>query len=409
MDNKIDRGHHAPQRAPQRIVIIGGGYAGLVAAIRLARQGGSRLEIHLVNPRDRFVERIRLHEAAAGYTIKYISIRKLLRGTNIIFHEELATGLDWQARTVTLQSGALLHYDKLLYALGSQIDRTTPGAAEHALALDDLHRAAEITQRLAALPNSSEVVVVGGGLTGTEMVTELAERYPHLHWSLLTRDIYRTGYAPAARAYLLDALARRAIQLRQGVEVEAIAPDHVVTTEGNLPFALCLWAGSFRAPTLARQAGLPVNALDQLHVDATLRVAGAPDIYAVGDSAVLPGSYRPHLVMGCKVAMPMGIHAAENILAELRGEAPLPLRFAYTLTCVSLGRKDGLVQLLDAEGRPQPRFFRGRLAAWIKELICRSTIYTLWLERHMDFYDLFVPSAHSVARSKLEESAAHGH
>lgn len=395
--------HHNNPRA--RIVIIGGGYAGMVAALRLARQ--SRAEIHLVNPQERFVERIRLHEAASGRNLRMIRIPALLRGAGIIFHLARATQIDWRSHRVTLDDGAQLAYDRLVYALGSRIDRTTPGAGEHTLALDAMSGAARIDRRLDTLTAQSEVVVVGGGLTGIELVFELAERYPNLRWTMVAREAFAHGFAPAARDYFLAGLARRGITLRSGIDVQEVQAGHLVTKMGDLPFDLCLWAGSFRGATLGRESGLAVNEKDQLLVDENLRSLTSPDIYVAGDSAALPASYQPYLVMGCKTAMPQGIHAAENLLAELRGEAVTPLRFAYSATCVSLGRHDGLVQMLKADGEPSPTFLRGRSAAWVKELICRFTVTTLQLERRFNFYNWLMPAR---SRQPMQEPrAAHGH
>jgi NADH dehydrogenase FAD-containing subunit len=389
-----------------RIVIIGGGYAGMSSALRLARN--SQAEIHLINPNARFVERIRLHEAASGRNLRTLMIPALLRGKNVIFHQARATHIDWRGRQVTLDDGSQLGYDRLVYALGSQTDRTNPGARQHALALEDLNAANQIPARLDALPAGSEVLVVGGGLTGTELVFELAERYPVLRWTLVAREAYTHGYAPAARDYFLAGMARRGISLRTGIGVQAVEADHLVTNVGKLPFALCLWAGSFRGATLGRDSGLAVNEKDQLLVDETLRSLTSPEVYVTGDSAALPASYQPYLVMGCKTAMPMGFQAAENLLAEWRGEAPQPLRYNYVVTCISLGRHDGLVQVLKPDGEPAVNFLSGRTAAWVKEIICRSTVISLQLERYFNFYDWFMP-ARSGYEPVQEQRPAHGH
>lgn len=375
-------------KSAPKIVIIGGGYAGISSALRLARN--SDAEIHLINPQDRFVERIRLHEAASGRNLRVISIPALLRGKGIHFHQAYATHIRWQERTVELSDGSQLAYDRLVYALGSRTDRTTPGADKYALALEDLSKAGEMAARLDALPAQSEVVVVGAGLTGTELVVEVAERYPHLRWTLVTRFAYEQGFTPAARQYFLDALARRNITVRTGIEVAEVAADRLITNAGEVPFALCLWTASFRGLPLGRQSGLAVNDKDQLLVDDTLRSLTSPAIYVVGDSAALPARYQPHLVMGCKTAFPQGIHCAKNLMAEMRGERPQPLRFAYGGTCVSLGRNDGLVQMLEPNGKPTPSFISGWGAALAKELICRFTITVLRLERHFNFGDLVI-------------------
>lgn len=383
-----------------RIVIIGGGYAGMSVTLRLARN--SKAEIHLINPQARFVERIRLHEAASGRNLREISIPHLLRGKGVTFHEARATYIDWRDRTVTLSNGTQLEYDRLVYALGSQTDHTTPGVAEHALSLEGLDGAAQMTARLNTLPAQSNVLIVGSGLTGVELATELAERYPHLRWTMVARSAFEQGYAPAAREYFLKALARRKISLRTGIEVQRVESDHLVTNEGDLPFDLCLWAGSFRSASLGRESGLAVNGKDQVLVDETLRSLTAPEIYVAGDSASLPAAYSPYLVMGCKTAMPQGIHTAENLLAELRGEQPQPLRYHYTVTCVSLGRNDGLIQVLEPNGQPKANFVRGALAAWVKETICRFTVLSLFLERNFNFYDWFMPPQPKVATAQTQ-------
>ena len=81
--------------------------------------------------------------------------------------------------------------------------------------------------------------------------------------------------------------------------------------------------------------------------------------------------------MACATAMPMGAHAAEQVLRQHRGEAASELRFAAAMLCVSLGRGEGLIQLLTAEDRPRARVVRGRAAAVIKEAICRMTVVAL--------------------------------
>jgi NADH dehydrogenase FAD-containing subunit len=372
------------------IVILGGGYAGMISALRLARN--SKAQIHLVNPSERFVERIRLHEVASGKELHRFTIPALLRGKGVIFHQACATQIDWRNRTVSLSDGSQLAYDRLVYALGSQIDRSVAGASEHALALAGLNAAEQIPARLDALPAQSEVIVVGGGLTGTELVFELAERYPALHWTMVAQEAYDQGYAPAARQYFLDGLARRGITLRTGIEVKQVEADHLVTSQGDMPFALCLWAASFRGLPLGHESGLAVNDRDQLLADETLRSITAPEIYVAGDSAALPSAYEPYLVMGCKTAMPEGVHVAENLLSEMRGQAPEPLHFSYSATCVSLGRHDGLVQMLKPNGAASERFITGWTAAMVKELICRFTVQVLQLERHFNIYDKLLPT-----------------
>ncbi len=211
-------------------------------------------------------------------------------------------------------------------------------------------------------------------------------------------------------------MAQRNITLRTGISVHEVTADHLVTDQGELPFDLCLWAGSFRGFPLGREAGLAVNELDQVRVDATLRSITDPNIYAMGDGAVLPAEFAPTLVMGCKTASPLGIHAAENVAADLKGEAVRPFWFRYLLTCVSIGRNVGLVQVLGGDGRPAQRFITGRLGAQIKEFVCHSTITAMYVERNLSLAAQWLSARAkrpeqpgSNQQPAQESTAAHGH
>jgi NADH dehydrogenase FAD-containing subunit len=77
--------------------------------------------------------------------------------------------------------------------------------------------------------------------------------------------------------------------------------------------------------------------------------------------------------MGCVSALPMGAHAGENVRRMLRGEEPAPFDFGFAIRCISLGRKEGLVQFVDPEDAPKAKVWTGRRAVFTKEAICRMT------------------------------------
>ena len=81
--------------------------------------------------------------------------------------------------------------------------------------------------------------------------------------------------------------------------------------------------------------------------------------------------------MGCVSALPMGAHAGGNASRRLRGEEPVPFDMAFKIRCISLGRKDGLVQHVTDDDTPLDKIWTGRRAALVKELICRSTLETV--------------------------------
>lgn len=365
-----------------RIVILGAGYAGVTCAVRLARKRRGRpAEITLVNGTDRLVERIRLHEQAAGRRPPEHELRGLLRGTGVALHVGYATSIDLEGHTVTV-GDERLRWDRLVLALGSHTDvEGVPGIREHALTLDAASTARLAARVPAVAASGGRLVVIGGGLTGIEAATELAERHPSLKVTLLTRGRVLAGWSEAARAHVARTCERLGIERREGVAVESIAADRVESSRGPVPFDLCVWSVGFAVPSLAREAGLAVNERGQVLLDPMLRSISHPHVYAAGDIACPvepPGDPMP---MGCKSAGPTGAHVADQLARQLAGEPEQPFDYAVPLYCVSLGRREALVQATGPGGAPTGRVLTGRLAVWIKELICRGTIWILHLER----------------------------
>src|SRR5437899_6723502 len=154
------------------VVVIGGGYAGVMAASRLAL----RARVTMVNPRGAFVERIRLHQLVAGNHDAIADYSTVLAdGVQVVV--DAATRIDAAARTVELASGETLHYDYLVYAVGSTgaVPNSVPGATEFAYPISEFEHAQRLSNRLADVPESAPMVVVGGGLTGIEAAAEFAE------------------------------------------------------------------------------------------------------------------------------------------------------------------------------------------------------------------------------------------
>ncbi|MFB9527579.1 FAD-dependent oxidoreductase [Nonomuraea roseola] len=130
-----------------RIVVLGAGYAGLGAAKRVARRlQGADAQVTLVNASDRFVERVRLHQLAAGQPLPDLPLSGLLDGTGVELVVARVTGLDLDARAVRLDAAPYsLSYDVLIYALGSDADTDgVPGIGEHAFTLASAGEAARI-------------------------------------------------------------------------------------------------------------------------------------------------------------------------------------------------------------------------------------------------------------------------
>lgn len=364
-----------------KIVVVGGGYAGVLAAIRAARRVGSGGEVALVSASDALIERIRLHQAAAGGWDPRRPLAALLHGTGVKLVHAACEAVDLEARTIEC-GGARIGFDRLIVAIGGAIDRDAiPGARQHARAIE-IGDASAIHAALEALPDGARVVIVGGGLTGIETATEIAELRTRLRVALVTGGSLGERLSRGAIAHVRRALARLRIDLREGARVDRIEAGAIVIEGERAECHLAIAAFGFRAPSVLGEWGLPLSADGRARVDACLRVPGVPYVYVAGDCAAIEGALGSPVPAGCKTAMPMGAHAAENAIASLGGAPERPFDWADTAWCTSLGRRDGIVQSIGLDGRPhEGLFLTGYAAAVVKEMINRYTVKSLEWER----------------------------
>ncbi|MFC8526587.1 NAD(P)/FAD-dependent oxidoreductase [Nocardia sp. NPDC057227] len=350
----------------QRIVVLGAGYAGLATARRLVRTAPGAA-ITVLDARERFVERVRLHQRAAGQAIPEWDLAEVLGRRGIRFVHGRTVELDLDAREVRTADGAALPYDTLVYALGSAAGTAdVPGAAEHALAVATPEDLAD------AAPPSGLALVVGAGATGVELATELAETHPDLRVLLLGADEPMAALAPRARAHVRRVLDRLGVEVRTDAKVTAVTAAGVRLADGTEVAAdAVLWTTGFRVPPLAAAAGLAVDGSGRVRTDATLRSLSHPDVYAVGDAAATAGRDGRQLRMACATALPQGGYAATAIGARARGAEPREFRFRYQVQCYSLGRGDGLLHVVHADDSPARLVITGRPGAWLKERIVR--------------------------------------
>lgn len=366
------------------IVVIGGGYAGVMAALNAAgRTSKAAVRIRIINPVDQFVERIRLHQIAAGRPVKRLRLQHLLRGKGIELVQGMVTQIDPDAQQVKIEGehgSQTLGYDTLIYALGSTIDRDqVQGARDYADVLTGKD-ALRLFDRLKNTAAGGRVIICGGGLTGIEAAAEIAEAHPALHVSLLTEGVVGMHLSEKGRAHVRHSFARLGIELHEHTSIERITADAVNTSQGSFPYQVCVWAGAFSVPMLARNSGIAVNERGQILTDAYLRSVSHPSIMAAGDSAV-PVSHPFPLRMACATAMPMGSAAGENAARLAKNQPLKPFQMAFAAVCVSLGRRDGLLQKVNTDDAPVEQVVSGWRGALMKEIICQYTRLGLRLER----------------------------
>jgi NADH dehydrogenase FAD-containing subunit len=345
------------------ILVIGAGYAGMMAAHGVARRG-TTARVTLLNPSDRFTERLRQHQVAAGQALGDHRIPDLVEPAGIRFVQGWAARIDTGHRRVVLSDGRELPYDTLVYAVGSG----TP-AVDNAFTIDD----PGLADRLRADPTGT-LTVCGAGLTGVEAATEVAEAYPRMRVRLLSRGEPGSMMGPKARAHLMRALDRLGVEVRTGVSVAKVLPGAIELEDGEqIPTDTTLWTTGVRVAPLAAEAGLVTDQTGRVVVDATLRSVSHPEVYAIGDAAAIRQAYGT--IHGtCQSGIPSGAHTAESIVRQLRGKAPKPFRFGYVHQPVSLGRKDAVIQFTKPDDTPGRWYLKGRAAIAYKEAVSGSPL-----------------------------------
>jgi NADH:quinone reductase (non-electrogenic) len=339
----------------ERIVIVGGGFAGYETARGLIHEDRD-IEVVLINPTDYFLYLPLLPEVAAGVLDPQriaISLAAVLPGVRLVRGE--VTGVDLDARTVSYvdpeDTEAELSYDRLVLTAGS-VNKLlpVPGVADHAHGFRGIPEALYLRDHVirqlelaASTDDPAEraarctFVVVGAGYTGTEVAAQgpgftkrIAARHPELrdqpiHWMLL-------DLAPSVLPELDKRLAKtsdrvlrkRGIDVRMKTSIDEATADGVKLTTGEkVPTRTLVWCVGVRPDPLIESIGLPTEK-GRLCVDATLQVPEHPEVFACGDVAAVPDLTRPGEVCGMTAqhAVRQGKLAARNVLAALDG-APL--------------------------------------------------------------------------------------
>jgi NADH dehydrogenase len=391
------------QAEPVRIVVLGGGFGGMYAAMRLEQifADDPRVEVTVVNQDNFLLFTPMLHEVAASdldFTHVVSAARKLLRYARFVNGE--VQGIDLARREVTVghgEDGRLhrLRYDHLVLGLGSVTNfYGLPGLASGAFTMRTLGDAIALRNRLissmeeASVVDDPEVrarlltfVVAGGGFAGVETIAaindfarETRRFYPGLAEGDIRMVLVHSGerILPELSArlgdYAQDKLAARGVEVRLGARVKGLSAAGVELGDGSvLPTRTLVWtAGTAPHPLLA---ALPcAGERGRIAVDATLAVPGHPGVWSLGDCAVVPDLRRGGTCPPtAQHATRQGRLLASNIAAVIRGGRPRPFRFRMLGQLAALGRRSGVAQILGLR-------FSGFVAWWLWR-----TIYLLKL------------------------------
>lgn len=360
------------------VVVIGGGYAGVMAANRVRQRDD--VTVSVINPRQVFVPRLRLHQLVGGTHDAVVDYQEVLsEGVELVVDK--ATHIDATGRTVTLAGGGSLGYDYLIYAVGSLSGGPqVPGADEFAYPVATLEAAQRLRSVLFDTPVTATVTVAGGGPVGIEVAAELAEQGRSVR--LVCGGVVGPGLHPSARRTARKYLTGLGVEVIEGPDtpVTAVRSGSVELGDGRtLASQVTIWAAGFGVPDLADRSGLRTDAAGRLLTDETLTSIDSERIIAAGDAAApsdLPFRMSAYIA-GC-----LGAHAADTVLARIADERPAPIDLAFQAMCFSFGRGAGIFQLLHKDNTAKRLYFTGFMGRKLKEFSCAASVKHLMTEAH---------------------------
>jgi NADH dehydrogenase len=386
----------------KRILVLGGGFAGLWSAIGAARKldelelSSNDVEITLVN-RDAF-HNIRVRNYESDLTHVRLPLDEILGPVDIRRVEGNVDAIDFANQIVNVQTPnkvCSLPYDRLVCALGSQLVRpAVPGCTEFIFDVDTYDGAIRLQHHLESLSECPAfegqftVVVVGAGLTGIELACELPTRLQTL---LPKRGIAGTGeqqpirviladhhqtvgsdMGESARLVIVDALSALGIEQRLGIEVVSVTKSGVTLLSGEaISAATVVWCGGMRANPLSQLFPVQRDRLGRIPVDHFMQARDIPNVFVAGDMAWSLMDDCHASVMSCQHSRPMGRFAGHNVVCDLLSLPMLPLRIDWYATVLDLGEWGAV----HTEGWDRQVVAKGAAAKKTKQIINGLRIY----------------------------------
>ncbi len=371
-----------------KLCIVGGGFAGLWAALAAAReaeQQSAALDILLVSNDEHLVYKPRLYEA--GPEAHRTPLRPLLDKVGVRFLAAEVTGIDPAGRRIDLAAGEGIECDAMVLAAGSRLSPLpAEGAGRHGFNIDTYEAAVVLDRHLAGLGGESgddgahTVVIVGAGFTGIELACEMRARIA-VHGGAAERfrivlvDAAETvgpDLGPNPRPAIEAALADAGVETRLGVTVARIEAGAIELSDcTRIDTATTIVTAGVRASPLARLLKVELDGLGRLPVDPMLRVEGLDGVFAAGDVARAQADDEHLALMSCQHALTMGRYAGHNAACALLGRPLTPYRQPNYVTCLALGPDRAVL----TRGWEREVVETGAKAGAIKRVINTERIY----------------------------------
>jgi NADH:ubiquinone reductase (H+-translocating) len=342
------------------ILIIGGGFAGLSAALNAideSDRNNSNVSVTLMSPSPYITIRPRLYEKHPELMREPLA--PLLSAVGVTFIEAAAREIQTENRAVLAEAstGQPIHvnYDRLILAVGSELYCPgIPGMRENGFNIDTYESAVTLDNHLRTIvhdfeaPGRDTVVIVGGGMSGIELAAEMRDRIKE-HAGPDTSDKARVILVDRAkvvgaqfgddpRPIIETALAVAGVEMKLGADVASVEPGSITFKDGTrIETATAVFTTGIRASPLTRQFTTPRDELGRLIVDDFLEVKGVSNVYAAGDTARAYVDEKNVALMSCQHSRTMGKYAGYNAARSLLDLPPRPYRQSGYTTCLDLG------------------------------------------------------------------------
>ncbi|MED4061058.1 NAD(P)/FAD-dependent oxidoreductase [Priestia megaterium] len=352
----------------KHILILGGGYGGLLAAMKAREHlNEDDAKITVVNRFSTHQIITELHRLAAGsISEKAVSLPldKLLKNYHVDLKISTVNGISPNKHEVSLEDGKMLTYDYLVVALGSETAYFgIPGLKENSFVLksvDDANRLrSHVEERIAEYSKTHNkaagtIVVGGAGLTGTELVGEYADLMPNLclkygvdpqEISLYCVEASPTvlaGFPPKLVERAYTSLTKRGVTFITGTPVTRVDGKIVELKDGRkIETETLVWAGGIQGNSVVANSNMEVSR-GRVLVNEFLQPPSQSDIFVAGDSAVVMGPDGTTYPPTAQLAWQMGENIGENLSISIRGGVLKPFVPIFSGTLASLGRKDAV-------------------------------------------------------------------
>ncbi len=378
----------------KELLIVGGGFAGVNAALTAAEEiDENDGEVHItVVSKDKYLTlRPRLYEKNPE-TMR-TPLQPVFDPVGVSLVEGMVNRIDTENQAISVKrpDGEVmsLNYNRLILATGSELkELPIPGITEYAWNIDNYDAAIAFDRHLREVtrtpdaPGYNTFVIVGAGLTGIELVTEMrtrieahsdADTASKARVILVNRaDVVARSLGENPRPSIEKALKKAHVETRFGVTVTSVDLESVSLSNGErIDTRTTILTAGFRASPLAEQLPVERDELGRLPTDEMLRVQGMPSVYATGDIARAYVDDEHLALMSCQHAMTMGKFAGHNAARDLLGLPLRPYSQPEYLTCIDLGETGALV----TSGRDRQVQEEGEDAKQFKQLINREWIY----------------------------------